>query len=104
NFSDSIAQIGSRENLLGKDASLEKIIAFSNEQQVSAQTPPAFLVHASDDKVVPVENSVRFYEALKKYNSPSELHIYPRGDHGFLSTPPFDEWFGRCVSWMKTTI
>jgi acetyl esterase/lipase len=104
NFSDTIAHVGSRNNLLGENATPQNILEFSNELRVTKETPPAFLVHASDDKVVPVENSLRFYQALKKYNSPSELHIYPKGDHGFLSTPPFEEWFNRCLLWIDSTV
>ncbi len=69
---------------------------------VDQQTPPAFLVHAGDDKVVVVENSIQFYEALNKNKVTADLHIYSKGGHGFGVTPTFEEWFGRCIHWMKS--
>lgn len=94
---------GSRDNLIGKNASVEKIKYYSNEQQVTAQTPITFLVHAADDKTVPVQNSIDFFTALKKHNVKAELHIYERGGHGFgLHNPTTkDEWFERLINWMK---
>jgi len=100
-FTDSIGHIGSRNNLLGQNASNEKIRLFSNEYQINSSTPPAFLVHAGPDTVVPVANSLEFYRKLKETGVPGELHIYSKGEHGFLTYPNFEEWFGRCTSWMK---
>jgi len=57
---------------------------------------------AGDDSVVKPENSMIFYDALKKNGVPAEMHIYKSGEHGFLKQPPFDEWFGRCCFWMKS--
>lgn len=102
-FNDSLAHIGSRNNLLGKSAATDSIKFFSNELRVNKQTPPTFLVHAGDDKVVDVANSIKFYEALNRNNVPADLHIYTKGGHGFGSTPTFDEWFARCVNWMKSS-
>lgn len=101
-FSDSIGHRGSRNNLLGQPPTPEKIWEYSNELQVSPQTPPAFLVHAGDDKTVPVQNSLYFYEALQRNGVPAELHIYPKGGHGFgLHNPTTkDEWFDRLKNWM----
>jgi len=82
-FSDSIGHIGSRDNLIGKKPSPEDIKTYSNELQVTPQTPPTFLVHAKDDDVVKVENSVDFYDALKKNNVPAEIYLYEKGGHGF---------------------
>jgi len=101
-FNDSIGHLGSRNNLLGKFASPELIKKFSNELQVNKQTPPAFLTHASDDRVVIVNNSIQFYEALIRNAVPAEMHIYAKGGHGFLATPAFDEWWGRCLHWMRS--
>lgn len=100
-FMEGIGHKGSGANLLGKNASLEQIKLYSNELQVTSSTPPAFITHAGDDTVVPVSNSLIFYEALKKSNIPSELHIYSKGEHGYLKVPAFDEWFGRCLHWMS---
>ena len=97
-----VAHSGSFEKLLGKNAAPEKLKKYSNEQQVTAQTPPTFLVHASDDKAVPPTNSILFYQALQQQNIPAELHIYPKGGHGFgLKNPTTpDDWFERCLNWM----
>lgn len=101
-LSDSLGHIGSREYLLGKNPAMEQIRRFSNDLQVNKLTPPAFLVLAGDDSVVKPENSLGFYNALKKNGIPAEMHIYQAGEHGFLKTPPFEEWFGRCCFWMKS--
>lgn len=101
-FIEGIGHKGSGANLLGKEASAEQIKLYSNEIQVTTHTPPAFITHASDDTVVPVANSLLFYEALQKNKVMSELHIYSKGEHGYLKVPAFDEWFGRCLHWMKT--
>lgn len=99
-FSDEIGHIGSRNNLLGTSASLEKINFFSNELHVNQSTPQTFLVHSADDTVVSPENSFRFYYALRQHKVNAELHIYSEGEHGFLKKPVFNEWFGRAVNWM----
>jgi acetyl esterase/lipase len=101
-FSDSLGHVGSREYLLGKNPSEEQIRFFSNDLQVSKSTPPAFLILAGDDTVVKPENSLAFYNALRKNRVTSEMHIYSAGEHGFLKQPSFEEWFGRCCFWMKT--
>ncbi len=80
---DGITHQGSRKSLLGDDPSGDMIERFSNAKQVNTETPPTFLVHATDDKAVPVENSLEYYQALKKHNVPAEMHIYQSGGHGF---------------------
>ena len=82
-LNQTISHGGSRDNLLGPDKSEELIKYHSNELQVSAKTPPAFLVHAMDDGAVPVENSIEYYLALKKFKTPAEMHLYPIGGHGY---------------------
>jgi len=101
-FTDSIGHIGTRENLLGKSPSEQQIHEYSNEFHVTSSTPITFITQASDDELVPVANSYTFYEALKKHSVPAELHIYSTGGHGYLKTPPFKEWFGRCCYWMES--
>jgi len=103
-FNDSIGHIGSRDNLLGKNPDKKLIELFSNERQVTSQTPPTFLVHASDDDGVRPENSIRFYQALLNNKVPAELHLYEHGGHGFgLHNPSTKEdWFKACVEWMRT--
>ena len=101
-FTDSVGHVGSRDNLLGKNPSEEKIRAYSGELQVVANTPPAFLVHAGNDDVVKVQNSIRFYEAEQKNNIPAEMHIYPKGGHGFGMNNPTtkDLWVERLKNWL----
>jgi acetyl esterase/lipase len=103
-FNDSICHLGSRENLLGKDPDEKLKHLFSNEEQVNSQTPPTFLVHASDDDGVNPENSIRFYQALLKNKVPAELHLYEHGGHGFglHNTTTNEDWFASCIDWMRT--
>lgn len=99
----AICHKGSRNNLLGKKATAAKLNLFSSDMQVTAQTPPTFLVHASDDKSVPVENSIRFYQALIKNKVNAEMHIYQNGGHGFglHNTTTSDAWFEKAAAWMR---
>lgn len=80
---DKYTHKDSQNNLLGKDASETLKIKFSNELNVTKNTPPTFLVHSSDDKAVPVENSLQFYKALNDKSVKAEMHIYPYGKHGY---------------------
>ncbi|CAG5006343.1 hypothetical protein DYBT9275_03799 [Dyadobacter sp. CECT 9275] len=82
-FMPPLAHNGSRDNLLGSEKSDELIKYYSNELQVSEQTPPAFLVHSINDSGVPVENSIAYAMALKKLKIPVEVHLYPKGGHGY---------------------
>lgn len=100
-FRELFGHIGSRDNLLGKSPSGESVDYFSNELHVNKQTPATFLVHAGDDKIVNVANSVKYYEELQKSNVVADLHIYSKGGHGFSIVPAFDEWFGRCILWLS---
>lgn len=102
-FIDSMAHKGSRNNLIGKDPSAEKIKEYSNELQVTPKTPPAFLVHAKNDGAVKYENSVRYYEALIKNKVPAELRLYERGGHGFglNNSTTTDKWMDRLKTWLK---
>lgn len=101
-FQESFGHLGSRDNLLGKNASPEKVDFFSNELHIGPDTPPAFLIHSGNDVVVPVENSLAFYQEMRRHKIPAALHIYSKGEHGFLTYPSFEEWFGRCVEWLKS--
>lgn len=98
-----MAHVGSRENLIGKTPSQELIDLYSNEKQVTANTPPTFLVHAEDDNVVPVENTLMFYDALLKSKVKAEMHIFQAGGHGFgLDNPKTkDKWIDWCKNWME---
>jgi dipeptidyl aminopeptidase/acylaminoacyl peptidase len=102
-FQDSIGHIGSRDQLIGKNPPKPLLDSYSNELQVTAQTPPTFLVHSTDDDVVPVMNSIVFYESLLHYKIPAEMHIYKAGGHGYGMDNPTtqDMWMERCKTWMQ---
>ena len=97
-----MAHVGSREDLIGKNPSPETIDLYSNEKQVTPNTPPTFLVHAGDDNVVPVQNTLMFYEALLANKVKAEMHIYQAGGHGFglNNKTTKDYWFDRCRNWL----
>lgn len=94
----------SREMLLGKTPDEALVTALSTEKRVTADTPPIFLVHADDDRAVPPQNSILFYEALKKYNVPASMFIYDHGGHGFGMAPTdsvLNQWPALCVQWLQ---
>ncbi|NLO71860.1 MAG: alpha/beta hydrolase [Porphyromonadaceae bacterium] len=100
----SLTHQGSRNNLLGKNPSDELVKAFSNELRVTKKTPPTFIVHAKDDKAVPIENSENLYKALQKNNVKAELQIYDIGGHGFGMRKkgiPADHWDEVLKKWLK---
>jgi enterochelin esterase family protein len=97
--------MGSRVNLLGKEADPKLVEQFSNETQVTSQTPPSFLFHTDEDRAVPPENSVLFFLALKKAGVPAELHIYEKGRHGVGLAPRdpiLSSWPDRLAAWLNT--
>lgn len=100
-FTNELAHMGSRDRLIGKDPTDERIKFFSSELQVNSHTPPCWIIHAGDDVVVDVENSIRFYEALHKNKVPAELHVYPKGNHGFVLSLPEEEWMRPLFLWMQ---
>jgi acetyl esterase/lipase len=100
---DSLTHADSRKNLLGREPSKETIELFSNELQVDETTPPVYLTHAGDDKVVDVDNSILFYEQLRHHNVPAEMHIYPKGGHGFVFQPQAEGWMDSLFRWMKNS-
>ncbi len=98
------AHQGSWQNLLGKDATLKQRRALSNEFNVTPQTPPTFLFSSSTDTLVPPENSVAFYLALRKANVPAELHIFEKAPHGVgldLDDPAVGEWSTLAIHWLR---
>jgi acetyl esterase/lipase len=97
---DALTHGGSRDALIGKNPLQEDKDLFSNDLQVKANTPITWLTHAADDKVVDVDNSISYFEQLRKNKVEVEMHIFPKGDHGFIfrqkgwMTPLFD-WMER---------
>ncbi|MEZ5400877.1 MAG: alpha/beta hydrolase [Bryobacteraceae bacterium] len=95
---------GSRTNLLGDSPDPATVRLMSNELQVTSRTPPTFLVHTSEDRGVPAENSVLFYLALRKAGVPAEMHIYEKGPHGFglgWSDATLTSWPARLADWLR---
>jgi dipeptidyl aminopeptidase/acylaminoacyl peptidase len=95
---------GSRRNLIGDPGSAELVEKLSVERHVTRDTPPCFLVHTAEDKSVPLENSVMFYEALRRAGVPAEMHLYEKWAHGFgtregLGTTSL--WTARWADWMR---
>jgi len=102
-FIDSLTHKGSKRNLIGSNPTAEQIILFSNEMQVQATTPPAFLVHSGDDGAVPVGNSIAYYQALQRNKISAELHVYPKGGHGYgmNNKTTTDKWMERLANWLR---
>lgn len=94
--------LGSKNNLLGKDPSPQQVELFSNEKQVTKQTPPIFLAHALDDKPVPPENSKMLYDALQAQKIPSKYLELPSGGHGLdgYKGPMWDAWQKQSLEWL----
>ena len=98
------AHVGSRDNLLGKNPDPKLVEDLSNDLRVTPQTPPTFLFHTTADATVPVENSVRFYLALRKAGVPAEMHIFQNGPHGVGLAPTdatLSAWGGLLANWLR---
>ena len=94
---------GSRRRLLGDKPDPKLAANLSNETQVTPRTPPTFLFHTDNDKIVSAKNSVLFYLALRKAGVPAEMHIYERGRHGVGLAPDdpiLSTWPKRCAAWL----
>jgi acetyl esterase/lipase len=103
-FDPAITHAGSVRNLLGADPDPKLIENLSNDLQVTAQTPPAFLFATANDPTVPVENSIRFFQAMRKAKVPVELHIFENGPHGVgmaLGDPALSQWTPLLESWLR---
>ncbi len=99
-FKEPLAHRGSKNLLLGTTFTQDQSDFFSNELYVNAATPPTWITHAGDDELVPVENSILFYDALIKNKVPAELYVCPSGNHGFVLTKPAEEWMYPLFKWI----
>jgi acetyl esterase/lipase len=101
-FMPGVGHSGSSDRLIGKNPTEALQKAWSNELLVNAQTPPTFLVHATDDGGVSPLNSILFYEALRKNKVATEMHLYQRGGHGFglYIKGSKVRWMDACREWM----
>ena len=101
---DGVTHAGSKRNLLGANPPAEQVERFSNEKQVTKDTPPTFIFQTNEDVPVPAENAVRFYLALRQAKVPAELHVYEKGQHGVGINPktgtPTDTWKDRLADWL----
>jgi acetyl esterase/lipase len=103
-FDPAITHAGSVRNLLGERPDPKLIENLSNDLQVTSRTPPTFLFHTANDTAVPVENSVRFFLALRKAGVPAELHVFENGPHGVgmaLSDPSLAKWSDLLAGWLR---
>ncbi len=96
---DSLTNADSRKQLLGNNPSKNLKDEYSNELHVNENTPPTWITHAADDHVVDVDNSIDFFEQLRHHKVPVEMHIYPKGGHGFIFRQP--GWTEPLFLWMK---
>ena len=85
------------ENLIGKNPTDAALKYYSTEQQVTTNTPPAFLAHAADDTIVPFKQSITYFQALLDHKIPAEIHIIQKGGHDLLP----ETWFQSFLLWMK---
>ncbi len=100
---EEFTHLGSVKNLLGENPSPDMLRQLSNQKQVTAENPPAFLFHTADDSAVPVQNSLFFTEACARNKVPVALHIYPKGKHGVglaLADPELSGWSDVLVKWL----
>jgi acetyl esterase/lipase len=105
-MTEPFGHTGSRRNLLGQSPEPELAESLSSERQVTAATPPTFLFHTAEDAGVPVENSLAFYQALRRARVPAELHVYQDGPHGVGLAPGDPALFGwkdRLADWLKAS-
>ncbi|MCQ2111357.1 MAG: alpha/beta hydrolase [Bacteroidaceae bacterium] len=101
---DAFTHRDSRRNLLGKDPSEDMMELYSNEKQVSPETPPAFILHSSDDGLVPVRNSIEYYNALVQNHVSATMHLYPTGGHGWCGHTTFayrSQWMSELQHWLE---
>ena len=101
----TITHRGSRDNLIGQNPDPQLVDYYSNELQVDAETPRAFIALSDDDDVVPVENSLRYYNALHRHHVPVSLHIYPNGGHGWGYQETFrfkNEVHSALADWLRS--
>jgi acetyl esterase/lipase len=103
-FTTAFTHKGSLKNLLGEAPDPKLVESLSNELQVTGQTPPTFIFQTDADTVVPAENSVLFYLALRKAGVPAEMHIFERGPHGVglaLGNPALGMWPALLANWFR---
>lgn len=103
---DEITHKGSVRGLIGERPDVRQRERFSNSLNVTDRTPPTFVIHSADDKVVPVQNSTMFFEALISSGVPAELHVFEQGGHGYAASEqsPAFGWVSLAEGWLGRTL
>lgn len=100
---EALTHRGSRDNLLGTSPTPDAVALYSNELQVTSDTPAAIIFHSDDDHAVPVENSLNYYSALHVAGVPASLHVFPTGGHGWGFHDNFtykEQWIAELCGWL----
>jgi len=95
---------GSKTNLLGESPDAALARSLSSETQVTSSTPPTFIYHTNADTVVPVENAVAYFLALRKAGVTAEMHVFRNGAHGSglaQQDPALAEWPRVLANWLR---
>jgi len=103
-FMDTLTHAGSRNNLLGSKINKDLIFFHSNENFVTKENSPTLLLHNLTDEVVPVGNTLVYFDKLRAAGVPTELHVYASGEHGMLTWPPTNHWFSNCIQFLNRMI
>ncbi len=104
-FGHPLSHKGSEKNLLGDSPDPKLVASLANHERVHRNTPPTFLMHTLEDKVVPVDNALSFYSAMVKHDVPGELHVYEFGQHGIglgRDVPDASQWPEACKRWLRS--
>lgn len=104
---EATTHMGSRTNLLGENPSDELVRKFSNELQVTPDTPKAFIMLSSDDRAVPPANSLNYFNALIDNKVKASIHAYPNGGHGWGFRDSFRykrQWTGELEKWLREEV
>ncbi len=103
-FADSLTHLLSRNNLIGPDITPDKIRKYSNELQITEQTPPTFIIAAVDDNVVKVQNSLYLEAAMRQHRVPVKMFLYVKGGHGFgvNNKTATVQWTEPCIQWIRS--
>jgi acetyl esterase/lipase len=105
-FVEPFTHQGSKTNLLGENPDPALARSLSSETQVTASTPPTFIYHTNADTVVPVENAVAYFLALRKAAVPAEMHVFRNGPHGSglaQQDPALAEWPRLLANWLRVS-
>ena len=103
-MADGVTHEGSRKSLLGEHRTPEMLAFASLENQVTAATPPTLLIHTQEDTTVPIENSIRFFQALTRAKVPAEFYAFEHGSHGMGMKDGFgtsSDWPKRAEEWLR---